>query len=47
MVSLARKLNTIEGRAVAQAVSRRPVIAEDRVRARVGPCDICGGQVFL
>jgi hypothetical protein len=32
------------GRAMAQAVSRRPLTAEDRVRARVNPCGICGGQ---
>jgi hypothetical protein len=32
------------GRAMAQAVSRRPLTAEDRVRSRVGPCGICGGQ---
>jgi hypothetical protein len=32
------------GRAMAQAVSRRPLSAEIRVRSRVGPCGICGGQ---
>jgi len=32
------------GRAMAQAVSRRPLTAEARVRARVSPCGICGGQ---
>jgi hypothetical protein len=32
------------GRAVAQAVSRRPLTAESQVRARVNPCGICGGQ---
>jgi hypothetical protein len=32
------------GRAMAQAVSRRPLTAEARVRARVNPCGICGGQ---
>jgi hypothetical protein len=32
------------GRAMAQAVSRWPVTAEARVRARVNPCGICGGQ---
>jgi hypothetical protein len=31
-------------RAMAQIVSRRPVAAEARVRARVFPCGICGGQ---
>jgi hypothetical protein len=29
---------------MAQAVSRRPVTAEARVRSRVSPCEICGGQ---
>jgi hypothetical protein len=29
---------------MAQAVSRWPLIAEARVRARVSPCGICGGQ---
>jgi hypothetical protein len=29
---------------MAQAVSRWPVTAEARVRARVNPCGICGGQ---
>jgi hypothetical protein len=29
---------------MAQAVSRRPLIAEARVRSRVSPCGICGGQ---
>jgi hypothetical protein len=32
------------GRAMDQAVSRRPPTAEARVRSRVGPCGICGGQ---
>jgi hypothetical protein len=32
------------GRAMAQAVSRRPLTAEARVRFRFSPCDICGGQ---
>jgi hypothetical protein len=32
------------GRAMAQAVSRWPLTAEARVRARVNPCGICGGQ---
>jgi len=31
-------------RAMAQAVSHRPLTAEARVRARVSPCGICGGQ---
>jgi hypothetical protein len=29
---------------MAQAVSRRPLTAEARVRPQVGPCGICGGQ---
>jgi hypothetical protein len=29
---------------VAQVVSRRPLAVEARVRARVNPCGICGGQ---
>jgi hypothetical protein len=33
-----------DGRAMAQAVSRRPSTAEARVRSRVCPCGICGGQ---
>ena len=32
------------GSAMAQAVSRRPLTAEARLRSRVGPCGICGGQ---
>jgi hypothetical protein len=32
---------------MAQTVSRRPLTAESRVRARHNPCRICGGQVFL
>ena len=36
--------NTLRGRAMAQAVSRRLLTAEARVRSRVGPCRICGGQ---
>jgi hypothetical protein len=32
-------------RAMAQAVSRRPPTAEARVRSRVSPCGICGGQI--
>jgi hypothetical protein len=31
-------------RAMAQAVSPRPVTAEAGVRSRVSPCEICGGQ---
>jgi hypothetical protein len=29
---------------MAEAVSRRPPTAEARVRSRVSPCGICGGQ---
>jgi hypothetical protein len=32
------------GRVMAQVVSRRPLTAEARVRDRVNPCGICGGQ---
>jgi hypothetical protein len=34
----------MRGRATAQAVSRRPPTAEARVRSRVSPCGVCGGQ---
>jgi hypothetical protein len=37
-------LRTDVGRAMAQAVNRRPPTAEARVRSRVTPCGICGGQ---
>ena len=37
-------LSTIYGRAMAQAVSRLPPTADARVRSRVSPCGICGGQ---
>jgi hypothetical protein len=37
-------LKTQNGRAMAQVVSRRPLIAEARARARVNPCGIFGGQ---
>jgi hypothetical protein len=36
--------SSVSGRAMAQVVSRRPLTAEARVRARVNPCGICGGQ---
>ena len=35
---------THRGRAMAQAVSRRPLTADARVRSRLGPCGICGGR---
>jgi hypothetical protein len=35
---------TWDGHTIAQAVTRLPVIAEARVRARVRPYGICGGQ---
>jgi hypothetical protein len=35
---------SITGRVMAQVVSRRPLTAEARVRARVNPYGICGGQ---
>jgi hypothetical protein len=37
-------LTTTYGRAMAQAVSRRPLTAKARVRSRVNPCKIYGGQ---
>jgi hypothetical protein len=33
------------GRAISQAISRRPLTAETRVHARVSSCGICGGQI--
>jgi hypothetical protein len=38
------KTTSAVGRAMAQAVSRRPLTAEARVRSRVSPCGVCGGQ---
>jgi hypothetical protein len=38
------RLTCYLGRAIAQAVRRRAPNAEDRVRSRVSPCEICGGQ---
>jgi hypothetical protein len=35
----------LNGRAMAQVVSRRLPTAEARVRSRVSPCGICGGQI--
>jgi hypothetical protein len=37
-------LTCLNGRAMAQAVSRRPLTAEAHVRSRVSPCEICVGQ---
>jgi hypothetical protein len=34
----------LQGRAMAQAINRRPLTAEARVRSRVSPCGIFGGQ---
>jgi hypothetical protein len=34
----------VTGRAMAQAVSRRPLTSEARVRSRFSPYEICGGQ---
>jgi hypothetical protein len=31
---------------MAQAVSRRPVTAQARIRSRVSSCGICGGQIL-
>jgi hypothetical protein len=38
------KVRSQEGRAMAQVVSGRTLTADARVRARVNPCGICGGQ---
>jgi hypothetical protein len=35
---------TVHRSCMAQVVIRRPLTAEARVRARVNPCGICGGQ---
>jgi hypothetical protein len=37
-------VRVLVGRAMAQVVSRRPLTAEARVRARINPYGICGGQ---
>jgi hypothetical protein len=37
-------MQSISSRAMAQAASLRPLTAEARVRSRVSPCGICGGQ---
>jgi hypothetical protein len=39
---LIRGMTDAQGRAMAQAVGRRPPTAEARVRSRVSPCGICG-----
>jgi hypothetical protein len=36
--------NTMAGSAMAQAVGRRPLTAESRVRAQVNLCGLCTGQ---
>jgi hypothetical protein len=38
------EVTELPGRAMAQVVSRRPLTSETRVRARVNPFGICGGQ---
>jgi hypothetical protein len=43
-ICLPRMLNIRLGRAMAQAVSRRPLTAEARVRSRISPCGNCGEQ---
>jgi hypothetical protein len=37
-------VRALVGRAMAQAVSRRPLTAKARVRSRVSPCGIYGGR---
>jgi hypothetical protein len=45
---MARTSNVlIPGHAMAEAVSRRSLTAEVRVRSRVSPSGICGGKVAL
>jgi hypothetical protein len=29
---------------ISEAIRHLPLTAESRVRSRIGPCDICGGQ---
>jgi deoxycytidylate deaminase len=43
-VTVCRKVHE-EGRAIAQAVSRRALTAEAWVHARVSPCGICGEKI--
>jgi hypothetical protein len=43
-VSLGLGIRHPLGRAMGEAVSRRPPTAEARVRSRLRPCGICGGQ---
>jgi hypothetical protein len=46
-LKLTTKINfctVLTGRAMAQAVNRRPLTAESWVRARVNSCGICGGE---
>jgi hypothetical protein len=43
-LSISVKQTLFLDRAMAQVVSSRPLKAESRVRARVFPCRICGGQ---
>jgi hypothetical protein len=38
------QVDKVFGRGMAQAVSSRSPTAEARVRSRVSPCGICGGQ---
>jgi hypothetical protein len=39
-----RAVTDVLGRAMAQAVSRRPLTADAQIQSRVSPCGICGGQ---
>jgi hypothetical protein len=43
-VTLNGIMTCVAGRAMAQAVSRRSLTTEARVRSRVSPCEICDGQ---
>jgi hypothetical protein len=47
ILRLYKTRNLVTGSAMAQAVSFRLLTAEARVRSRVSPCGICGGQRAL
>jgi hypothetical protein len=44
MSEISQLLCNPTSRAIAQAVSRWPITAKARVRARVSPCGVCGVQ---
>jgi hypothetical protein len=45
ITQLITNLKINNGRAMAQALSRRPLTRDIRVRSRVSTCGICGGQI--